>query len=171
MGNDVSKVKRVGNYIAALFKLGRTERMAKEAHRNMREIEERFNSWEIRERQLRNGIKQMVQSDTQALMARNAELARNFVELSRRLDQVLLTTQSDQAPFVQTDQPAPDESGIGAVMDSFITSWRTNTAAPHLISATGYASTFPMLKAQLFALRANPLWTLAADGGVARPSE
>ena len=119
MGNDVSKVKRVGNYIAALFKLGRTERMAKEAHRNMREIEERFNSWEIRERQLRNGIKQMVQSDTQALMARNAELARNFVELSRRLDQVLLTTRSDQAPFVQTDQPAPDESGIGAVMDSF----------------------------------------------------
>ena len=99
MGDDVSGVKRFGNYIAAIFKLGRTERLAKEARRSIHEIErslERLNGWEDRERRLRNSIKQMVQGETQVLMARNAELARNFVELSRRLDQVLLTWGGEQ---------------------------------------------------------------------------
>lgn len=119
MGGDVSKLKRVGNYIAAIFKLGRTERMAKETYRNMQTIEDRFAGWETRERQLRNGVKQMVQSETQALMARNAELARNFTELSRRLDQILRTPAGEQPISTPADPSDRDESGIGAVMDSF----------------------------------------------------
>jgi SAM-dependent methyltransferase len=119
MGDNVSKIKRAGDYIAAIFKLGRTERMAKEAHRHMRAHEDRFNGWEIRERQLRNSIKQTVQTEMQVLMARNAELARNFIEVSRRLDQVLLATQDDKSRPTTSDQPPKDEGGIGAVMDSF----------------------------------------------------
>lgn len=115
----MSKVKRFGDYIAAFFKLGRTERLAKEAHRNMRATEERFNALETRERQLRNGIKQMVQGETQVLMARNAELARNFVGLSRRLDQVLLASQGTQTQLPPPDPAAKDAGGLGAVMDSF----------------------------------------------------
>tara|TARA_R100000656_G_scaffold107371_2_gene79517 strand:+ start:381 stop:1406 length:1026 start_codon:yes stop_codon:yes gene_type:complete len=122
MGDDVSGVKRFGNYIAAIFKLGRTERLAKEARRSIHEIErslERLNGWEDRERRLRNSIKQMVQGETQVLMARNAELARNFVELSRRLDQVLLASPGEPA---QPPCPTPDipkAGGLEAVMDSF----------------------------------------------------
>jgi O-antigen chain-terminating methyltransferase len=119
MGDDVSKVKRIGDYIAAFFKLGRTERMAKEAHRNMRTIEERFNGLEARERRFRDGIKQMVQGETQALMARNAELARNFVELSRRLDQVLLASPGERTQPPYPTPEIPKAGGLEAVMDSF----------------------------------------------------
>ena len=122
MGDDVSGVKRFGNYIAAIFKLGRTERLAKEARRSIHEIErslERLNGWEDRERRLRNSIKQMVQGETQALMARNAELARNFVELSRRLDQVLLASPGERTQPPYPTPEIPKAGGLEAVMDSF----------------------------------------------------
>ena len=122
----MSGVKRFGNYIAAIFKLGRTERLAKEAHRSLKEAERsieatmaRLDGWEARERRFRDGIKQMVQGETQVLMARNAELARNFVELSRRLDQVLLASQGEKTQPLRTEPAAKDAGGLGAVMDSF----------------------------------------------------
>ena len=126
----MNKVKQIGDYIAAIFKLGRTERMAKEAHRNLQAInnmpainvqaiENRFNDLDARERRLKAGVNQMVQAETRALMASNADLARNFIELSRRLDKVLLATQNQNTPSVPSEKAPIDEGGIGAVMDSF----------------------------------------------------
>ena len=117
----MSRVKRVGDYIAAIFKLGRTERMAKEAYRSMRGTEDRLNGWEARERRMRAGMEQMIQGETQVLMACNAELARNFIELSRRLDQALLMSQESRSQRASSDLTfvAEEESGLGAVMDSF----------------------------------------------------
>jgi hypothetical protein len=91
----VSGLKRVGNYVAAAFKLGRTERLAKSANRSVQDHEVRLAEVEVRlaevtdknavgARRLSNSIKQMVTGETQALMARNAELARNYMDLSRR---------------------------------------------------------------------------------------
>ncbi|NUH65552.1 class I SAM-dependent methyltransferase [Sulfitobacter sp. S0837] len=126
----MSGVKRAGDYLAAIFKLGRTERLAKAAYRALeanearlsaleRRIDEQSNRWEGRARHLQDGVKQVIHGETQALMARNAELARNFVEVSRRLDQVLLATQQDNVSLARPD-PVPQASeGLNAVMDSF----------------------------------------------------
>ena len=87
----------------------------------MRGTEDRLNGWEARERRMRAGMEQMIQGETQVLMARNAELARNFIELSRRLDQALLMSQESRSQRASSDLTfvAEEESGLGAVMDSF----------------------------------------------------
>ncbi len=126
----MSRVKRAGDYLAAIFKLGRTERWAKAAYRSLesneerlgaleRRIDEQADRWEGRARHLKDGVKQVVHGETQALMARNAELARNFVEVSRRLDQVLLATQKGDAPPARPDTMPQTADGLSAVMDSF----------------------------------------------------
>ena len=133
----MSGLKNIGDYIAAAFKLGRTERLAKGAYRRAQDHETRLAQMDQRNdrierrldvlndtnatrvRHLRDGVKQMVQSETHALMARNAELARNYMELSRRLDQVLLAVQGGTLKHKNPDQLPKDTDGFGAVMDSF----------------------------------------------------
>ncbi len=136
----MSGLKRVGDYVAAAFKLGRTERWSKEAYRGVQDHEARLSGLDRRldgferrldgfERQLdedatrahrlKNSIKQMVQGETQALMARNAELARNFTDLSRRLDQILLAVQGGTLKQTNPSHLPKDADGFGAVMDSF----------------------------------------------------
>ncbi|MBM1817396.1 class I SAM-dependent methyltransferase [Pseudosulfitobacter pseudonitzschiae] len=129
----MSGLKTVGDYITAAFKLGRTERLAKSAYRSAQSHEVRLEKAERRldslldaldatndaNRRLRDGVKQMVQSETHALMARNAELARNYMDLSRRLDQVLLAVQGGTFNPTNPDQLPKDADGFGAVMDSF----------------------------------------------------
>lgn len=133
----MSGVKRAGDYLAAIFKLGRTERWAKAAYRSVESHDARFgdlerrldhlqrqfdkqsDGWEGRARHLKDGVKQVIHGETQALMARNAELARNFVEISRRLDQVLLSSQQDETPPARSPQVPQNSDGLSAVMDSF----------------------------------------------------
>ena len=126
----MSGLKRFGNYVAAAFKLGRTEGLAKSAHRSVQDHEVRVQDHEVRlrkltdekaagARRLSNSIKQMVTGETQALMARNAELARNYMDLSRRLDQVLLAVQSGTLKPVKLEKLPDDVDGFGSVMDSF----------------------------------------------------
>ncbi|MEP3528210.1 MAG: methyltransferase domain-containing protein [Sulfitobacter sp.] len=150
-GSDMSGVKRAGDYLTAIFKLGRTERWAKAAYRSLETNEDRFGAlerriddlnprfdhlqrqidqlqgqideqsdrWDGRTRQLKDGVKQQIHGETQSLMARNAELARNFVEVSRRLDQVLLATQKGETPPARPDPLPQKADGLSAVMDSF----------------------------------------------------
>lgn len=122
----MSGLKRVGDYVAAALKLGRTERRSKETQRSVQDHEARLSGLDhrldedaTRARRLKNGIKHMVQGETQALMARNAELARNFTDLSRRLDQVLLTVQGGTFKHAKPDHLPKNADGLGAVMDSF----------------------------------------------------
>ena len=133
----MSGLKRVGNYVTAVFKLGRTERLAKGAHRSVQDhqmrldqmdqrgdgLERRLDQLEdanaTRARRLSGGIKQMVAGETQALMARNAELARNYMDLSRRLDQVLLAVQGGAIKPAPSEHLPEDADGFGSVMDSF----------------------------------------------------
>lgn len=123
-------LKRVGNYVTAAFKLSRTERLAKGAHRSVTDHEARLNQIEqrinqlseteaARARRLSGGIKQMAAGEIQALMARNAELARNYMDLSRRLDQVLLAIQGGAVKPAKAAQLPADADGFGSVMDSF----------------------------------------------------
>lgn len=99
-------------------------------------------------RRLRDGVKQMVQSETHALMARNAELARNYMDLSRRLDQVLLAVQGGTFNPTNPDQLPKDADGFGAVMDSFTISLKTSTGVQLLTSAADCASICQMSKAR-----------------------
>jgi O-antigen chain-terminating methyltransferase len=126
----VNSLKRFGDYVAAAFKLGRTERYAKRAYRSTQDHQRRLDDLRhqvddlghhdsTRARRLKNNIQQMVQGETQALMARNAELARNYMELSRRLDQVLLAVQGGTFKYADPDQLPKNTDGLGAVMDSF----------------------------------------------------
>lgn len=122
----MSKIKHFGDYVAAIFKLRRTERMAKEAYRSlqnaegsMRDIQDRFNGWDARERKLKKEVSQMVRGETLALAARNAELSRNFALLSSRLDQFLQVRKDRSAPPIDAVQEPENESGIGAIIDSF----------------------------------------------------
>lgn len=122
----MSVLKTVGDYIAAVFKLGRTERRAKgayfsaQAHEvRLEKLEQLLDANATHARRLRDGIKQMVQGETNALLARNAELARNYMDLSRRLDQVLLAVHGGTFKHINPDQLPKDADGFGAVMDSF----------------------------------------------------
>jgi SAM-dependent methyltransferase len=144
----LSGLKRVGNYVTAAFKLGRTERLAKGAHRSVQDHEARLHQIDqrgdglerrldqvsdaladaqarqaetdsTRARRLSGSIKQMVAGETQALMARNAELARNYMDLSRRLDQVLLAVQGGAIKLAKPKALPEDADGFGSVMDSF----------------------------------------------------
>jgi|TARA_R100000935_G_scaffold6374_1_gene13932 SAM-dependent methyltransferase len=136
----VSGLKRVGDYVAAAFKLGRTERQSKKAYRSVQDHEARLSGLDrrldklerrldsldhrldddtMRTHRLKDSVKQMVQGETQALMSRNAELARNFTDLSRRLDQVLLAVQGGTLKHENPDHLPKNSDGLGAVMDSF----------------------------------------------------
>lgn len=140
-------LKNFGNYVAAAFKLGRTERLAKKALRygqnhavRLDQMDQRGDGLERRldrlddlyaqadhlraehARRLSGSLKKMVAGETQALLARNAELARNYMDLSRRLDQVLLAIrgQDAAAPPAKARATTPRTSeGLASVMDSF----------------------------------------------------
>ena len=126
----MSGLKNFGNYVAAIFKLRRTEGLAKVAMRTVQDhahridqVDERLDKindmYVTNTRRLNNGVKQMVTGETQALMARNAELARNYMDLSRRLDHILLALQSDTPKAAEPHKIPTHADGFGSVMDSF----------------------------------------------------
>lgn len=122
-----------GSYFAALFKLRRTERLAKTTAREVRDLaailrglEANVHGLAVRmdhadghTRRLRSSFGQMVAAETQVLMARNAELARNYMDMSRRLDQVLLALRAGSLSAEIPDDMPRDIDGFCAVKDSF----------------------------------------------------
>lgn len=126
----MSGFKNFGNYITAIYKLGRTEKLAKFAARRVEDHAVRIDRAEeyiaMRDdvraehaRRLTSSVKQMVAGETQALLARNAELARNYMDLSRRLDQILLALQGSTVEPKEVREVPRDADGFGSVMDSF----------------------------------------------------
>ncbi len=125
----MSGLKNFGNYVAAIFKLRRTEGMAKSATRQVQDLSMRLDhkvqdlgakvqDLGARLDRLGSSFRLMVAGETQVLMARNAELARNYMDLSRRLDHILLTLSGLSEPQEHGAVPN-DTSGLGSVKDSF----------------------------------------------------
>lgn len=125
----MSGLKNFGNYVAAIFKLRRTEGMAKSAARQVKDLgvrlddqvkdlSVRLDNMDGSTRRLRKNFGDMVVGETQVLMARNAELSRNYMDLSRRLDHILLTLGGTLKPQYINAVPY-DSNGLGSVKDSF----------------------------------------------------
>lgn len=112
--------------MAAIFKLRRTEGMAKSAvgqvHDLVRQVHDlgaRLDRMDGNTRRIHSNFRQMVAGETQVLMARNAELARNYMDLSRRLDQILLAIHGGALKFEEKGEVLKDLGGLSSVKDSF----------------------------------------------------
>ena len=119
VGKNLSGLKNFGNYVAAIFKLRRTEGLAKTALHQVRDLGARLDRMDGNTRRLQSSFRQMVAGETEVLMARNAELARNYMDLSRRLDQVLLALHHGAPKFKKDGETSDDLGGLSSVKDSF----------------------------------------------------
>ena len=115
----MSSLKNFGNYLAAIFKLRRTEKLAKTTSRQMNDLVTRLDNMDGHARRLRSSFGQMINAEAQVLLARNAELSRNYMDLSRRLDQILMALQGGTLSVKQPNETPPDLDGLGSVRDSF----------------------------------------------------
>lgn len=132
----MSSFKNFGNYVAAIFKLRRTEGLAKSSARHVQDLGARLDHLTMRldsldrltmrldsmdgnTRRLQSSFSQMVAGETRVLMARNAELARSYMDLSRRLDQILLALQGGVLKVNGDTEGLHDLGGISSVKDSF----------------------------------------------------
>lgn len=124
-------LKKLGNYLAAWFKLGRTERLAKEASRGVLDLR-RHNDIRIselfahidsvtasqaqRQHSFENMLRETSRDSLRDLKTRHGELARSYAELSHRLDHVLVTLAgADPAPSLVS---TPEPEGLNALKDS-----------------------------------------------------
>lgn len=122
----MSSLKNFGNYVAAIFKLRRTEGLAKSSARHVQDLGARLDRLTMRldgmdgnTRRLQNSFRKMVSGETRVLMARNAELARNYMNLSHRLDQILLALNGGVLKVNEDAEGLHDLGGISSVKDSF----------------------------------------------------
>jgi 2-polyprenyl-3-methyl-5-hydroxy-6-metoxy-1,4-benzoquinol methylase len=110
----VKPLKRFEKYVSAVFKLGKTERLAKSAHSRLDYLSDQ-------ERRLHEDLREMVLSEVQLMQVRSAEVARSHVYLSHRFDQILLKIGQDSLKQGDTPQQSSSKGDVGfdSVMDSF----------------------------------------------------
>lgn len=123
-GIDLKPIKRLEHYILAFFKLGRTERLAKEAHRNLHEnrdladrVAQQSADLEARMKLVAQDTRDLTRDLTLLHDSRFAELSRSYADLTRRMDQLLLHLASDPKPTAVS--PAPSDDGIDTLMDGY----------------------------------------------------
>lgn len=129
----VKPYKRIGNYIAAIFKLGRTERMAKEAWRIGQTIEHRVAETEARsaedhllQTRLRRDLDQFEQDMTTRLDVQSKSalsvLSRSMSDLTARFDRLMMREGGAGGPRAQpsgASQGLPVSEGFEAFKDQF----------------------------------------------------
>jgi len=111
-GDSVSVLKRLERYISAFFKLGRTERLAKQASQAAQQNADRIASLS---RELRADTKASIREQTARMEGRLAEQTLHDNELSRRLDRLLL----DRVPRAAGDQTAASDTDPGETSEGF----------------------------------------------------
>ena len=85
----------------------------------VRELNAQFEHIEVNTRRINNTFRQMVAGETKILLARNAELARNCTDLSRRLDQILITLHGGSPSPKVIGTVSYEASGLDSLKDSF----------------------------------------------------
>lgn len=121
----MNTVKRLGNYVTAFFKLGRTERIAKEARRGLSELHGDVNklaqhittSQAQRQQHFEDTLRETTRGTLRDLQARHGELARSYAELSYRLDRVLLALTGAEPSYVA---PELSMEGLDALEQSVL---------------------------------------------------
>lgn len=109
-------LKRLERYLSAIFKLGRTEAMAKDAVRRLDQIEAQFNT--VPQNMARDMHRLEQRLDDKAT-AEHAALARASSDLTRRLDQLLLHRDLLTAPDQSIPEPGPAATGALPASEGF----------------------------------------------------
>lgn len=123
--------KRLENYITAIFKLGRTERMAKQAGRSIQALEARLNDelghiharLETLDQRFSKSADKGRQLDEQgaALTGGQAALSRSISDLTARLDRLMLrhSTAEEGGRIASRSSVSPGGEGLEAFKDQF----------------------------------------------------
>ena len=138
--SKLSLLKRLERNIVAIFKLGRTESMAKQAHWRLNDLEGRLGSTQGQIGQIAHlggelsGLREELagleraqhdqaaerQGDAMRARAEETALARSISDLTRRLDSLMLHGQDlARAPDTPTAPAEVQSEGMGAFLDSF----------------------------------------------------
>ncbi|ASM74698.1 putative S-adenosylmethionine-dependent methyltransferase (plasmid) [Pseudosulfitobacter pseudonitzschiae] len=107
-GDSVSVLKRLERYISAFFKLGRIERIAKQANHVAQQNADKIAAFS---QDLRTAIREQ----TAWMEGRLAEHSLHDNELSRRLDRIML----NRAPLVAEGQPKVSDGNPGEISEGF----------------------------------------------------
>ncbi|NNE52618.1 MAG: class I SAM-dependent methyltransferase [Sulfitobacter sp.] len=134
----MSPLKRLERYILAIFKLGRTERFAKEARRRLDQMEPRLDEalgsfgrlsrdvtriWESigQLERAHDDHDHRFEREAESTKAGDAALARTLSDLTRRMDDLLLNRDRLPVPSSSEAEPAvlPHSEGFDVFKDSF----------------------------------------------------
>jgi O-antigen chain-terminating methyltransferase len=120
--------KRLELYVSALFKLGKTERLAKATSRRLPQIENRIDHYALQveehQRRLPERVTDHVAPALAELSGRHSELARGYSDLTRRLDRLVeqAAPRADRGRDAADMQAAPrltETPGFDAFRQSF----------------------------------------------------
>jgi len=105
----VNIFKRLELYVSAIFKLGKTERLAKAANQKIQQVENKINHYahhfDEHKRQLPTLVSEYTRPALAELSGRHSELTRGYSDLTRRLDRLF-----EQRAHVK-DSPAGRDTG------------------------------------------------------------
>ncbi len=117
----MTPLKRLELYISALFKLGRIERIAKGARAQATQLGEQLvRQNKLLAEQSAKTAQALARDEVRELAIRHAELARNYVDMSRRLDKLLVSICREPQAAEVRPSTRPDPSELNnALLDSF----------------------------------------------------
>lgn len=102
--------KRIELYVSAIFKLGKTERLAKTANWRISQLEEKIerysHQFEEHQKYAKPAIAELIRGYSE-LLGRNGELARGYTDLTRRIDRLF----EYDLPILQGSKGGGDSQG------------------------------------------------------------